>query len=108
MMKSTVVVSFLFSLFFLSAAVSDQASSSVSCYTNDALTKSPYNQPVKTVTGLKALTVDLHGGKGDAFFHQMTMKDVQGLCKDDYPLLKVPSAVPRYESWGVRGTPSFE
>ncbi len=100
MMKSTVFVSFLFSLFFLSAAVSVQASSSVSSYTIDALMKSPYKQPVKTFTGLKTLTVDLHGGKGDIFFHQMTIKNVQGLFKEDYPLLKMPNVVPRYESWG--------
>jgi len=39
-------------------------------------------------------------GKGDIFFHQMTIKNVQGLFKEDYPLLKMPNVVPRYESWG--------
>jgi len=43
--------------------------------------KSPCKQPVKTVTGLKALKVELHRGKGDTFFSQMTIKKRPGIVQ---------------------------
>jgi len=43
-----------------------------------------------------------------AFFNKMTVKNVRGLLKDDYPGRKEPNAVPQYESWGLKGAPSIE
>ena len=43
-----------------------------------------------------------------SFFNKMTIKNLRGMLKDDYPQLKDPNAVPQYESWGLKGTPSYE
>jgi len=50
---------------------------------------------------------DCHGD-ATAFFNKMTIKNIRGLLKDDYPARKEPNAVPQYESWGLKGVPSFE
>ena len=46
--------------------------------------------------------------EGAAFFAKMEIKNIRGFLKNDYPLLKEPNAAPQYQSWGLRGVPSFE
>jgi hypothetical protein len=43
-----------------------------------------------------------------AFFNKMSIRNVRGFLKDDYPALKEPNAVPQYVDWGLKGAPAYE
>ena len=42
------------------------------------------------------------------FFSKMEIVNIRGFMQQDYPRLKAPNAVPQYQSWKLKGVPSFE
>lgn len=43
-----------------------------------------------------------------AFFSKLTIKNMRGFLKDDYPALREPNAQPQMLDWGMTLVPSFE
>jgi len=109
MMKSTVFLSFLFSLFF----------SFRRCFGSGEQSRFVLYQRCLDEIPLQATGEDRHGfespkggasqGERGYLFQPDDHKETSRDCSKKIILcLKLPNAVPRYESWGLRGTPSFE